>query len=229
MRIYEDRYTRERLRFHVALRFIRLEARTQTIRHWTGLTDDRIRKLYRSYLAHCGVPLARHRGKSPQRVAVFVRSARLRRESSLLAGLFRLLGALPALPMSPARPAAAGEPGAVTSGGAAHSLLRAQLLCEAYELYRALLGSPALGFEHAVFLLQALLQAQELTLSPCPDCQALVVTDRWALNLARCAPCAAVVVPRPAALPVDGAADLPVLPALCKTARDGDLHARHAP
>ena len=45
MRIHDDRYTRERLRFHVALRFIRLEARTHTIRQWTGLSDDRIRKI----------------------------------------------------------------------------------------------------------------------------------------------------------------------------------------
>ena len=30
--------------------FIRHEARTHTIRAWTGLSDDRIRKLYRSYL-----------------------------------------------------------------------------------------------------------------------------------------------------------------------------------
>ncbi|HEX4050852.1 MAG TPA: hypothetical protein VHY19_08260 [Steroidobacteraceae bacterium] len=227
MRIYEDRYTRERLRFHVALRFIRLEARTQTIRHWTGLTDDRIRKLYRSYLAHCGLPLARHRGKSPQRVAVFVRSARLRQESSLLASLFRLLGALPALPAPPAPPI---QPGGAGTVAARPSLLRAQLLCEAYELYRTLLGSPALGFEHAVFLLQALLLADELTVAPCPDCEALVVMDRWALYPVRCAPCAAASLSRPAALGrASAAADLPVAPALCKTARDDQSHARATP
>jgi len=92
MRIYEDRYHRERQRFHVALRFIRLEARTHTIRYWTGLTDDRIRKLYRSYLADSADRLIRrHRGKSPQRTTLFLRSARLREQSALLASLFRLL------------------------------------------------------------------------------------------------------------------------------------------
>ncbi|HTT05810.1 MAG TPA: hypothetical protein VMF64_11015 [Steroidobacteraceae bacterium] len=239
MRIYEDRYTRERVRFQVALRFIWLEARTQTIRHWTGLTDDRIRKLYRSYLAHCGRPLARHRGKSPQRVALFLRSARLRRESSLLASLFRLLGALPtqslpATPSTPGAPRAPGaqgpsdaQPGVAGAVAARPSLLRAQLLCEAYELYRTLLGNPALGFEHAVFLLQALLQAEEITAAPCPDCQALVVMDRWALYPARCAPCAAGNV-QPPGLRAEAPADLPVPPQLCKTARNGDLHARHA-
>jgi hypothetical protein len=46
MRISDDRYSRDRQRFDLALRFIQHEARTRTIRIWTGLTDDRIRKLY---------------------------------------------------------------------------------------------------------------------------------------------------------------------------------------
>ena len=44
MRISDDRYSRDRLRLDLALRFIHHEARTHTIRAWTGLTDDRIRK-----------------------------------------------------------------------------------------------------------------------------------------------------------------------------------------
>jgi hypothetical protein len=47
MRISDDRYNRERLSLDLALRFLRHEARTQTIRAWTGLSDDRIRKLDR--------------------------------------------------------------------------------------------------------------------------------------------------------------------------------------
>jgi hypothetical protein len=49
MRISEDRYDRDRQRLELALRFLTHEARTQTIRVWTGLSDDRIRKLYKSY------------------------------------------------------------------------------------------------------------------------------------------------------------------------------------
>jgi hypothetical protein len=51
MRISDDRYSRERQSLDLALRFLRHEARTQTIRTWTGLTDDRIRNLYRSYMS----------------------------------------------------------------------------------------------------------------------------------------------------------------------------------
>ena len=50
MRVSDDRYTRDRQRLDLALRLIRHEARTFTIRQWTGLSDDRIRKLYRSYV-----------------------------------------------------------------------------------------------------------------------------------------------------------------------------------
>ena len=50
MRVSDDRYTRDRQNFDLALRLIRHEARTFTIRQWTGLSDDRIRKLYRSYV-----------------------------------------------------------------------------------------------------------------------------------------------------------------------------------
>ena len=45
MRISDDRYDRERSSLDLALQFLRHEARTQTIRTWTGLSDDRIRKL----------------------------------------------------------------------------------------------------------------------------------------------------------------------------------------
>ena len=78
MRISDDRYSRERLRMELALRFLKHEARTQTIRAWTGLSDDRIRKLYRSYLSQARRYLPRHRGKSPQQVSYFTRSQRLR-------------------------------------------------------------------------------------------------------------------------------------------------------
>jgi hypothetical protein len=44
MRILDDRYSRERLCLDPAPGLARHDARTQTIRKWTGLTDGRIRK-----------------------------------------------------------------------------------------------------------------------------------------------------------------------------------------
>src|SRR5712691_6268682 len=96
MRICDDRYRRERLCMELALRFLRHEARTQTIRAWTGLSDDRIRKLYRSYMSHARRYLPRHRGKSPHQVAYFTRSLRLQQETAVLASVLSLLGVVPA-------------------------------------------------------------------------------------------------------------------------------------
>ena len=54
MRVSDDRYARDRQKLDLAVRLIRHEARTHTIRQWTGLSDDRIRKLYRSYVSSGG-------------------------------------------------------------------------------------------------------------------------------------------------------------------------------
>jgi hypothetical protein len=195
MRIHDDRYNRDRRRFEVALRFIQHEARTHTIRIWTGLTDDRIRKLYRSYLKEphgrqspSAAPV-RHRGKSPQQPAFFTRSARARHESALLASLCRLVGALPApavvattAAMTPRNPS---EPARSLAG-----LNRGELLCQAYESYRSLVGTPLITFEHAVFLLSALWRGEELVIGGCRDCGAVLVTDRWTMRAPRCIVCA---------------------------------------
>src|SRR4051812_49239099 len=138
MRISDDRYSRDRARLDIAMQFIRHEARTRTIRLWTGLSDDRIRKLYRSYLQGGGRGLVRHRGKSPQQAAFFVRTARLRQEASARAALCCLAGVL-----EPIDGAGHGRVGPATALG----IGRAAWLCQAYEAYRALLAAPSIGFE----------------------------------------------------------------------------------
>ena len=179
MRISDDRYSRDRSRFDIAVRFIRHEARTHTIRAWTGLSDDRIRKLYRSYLCEShSAPLARHRGKSPQQVAFFMRSGRARQEAALLASLYRLLGALPHAP-------------APQLARSLACLTRGELLCQAYEAYRGLIPEGLISFEHAVFLLTTLVRGDELILGACRDCGAALIVDRWSLRAPRCPLCAA--------------------------------------
>ena len=69
MRLTDDRYAGERSQFELALRMIRHEARTRTIRECTGLSDDRIRKLYSTYFRNSGqAEIKRRRGKSPRQV-----------------------------------------------------------------------------------------------------------------------------------------------------------------
>jgi len=69
MRITDSRYDRDRQRLTVAYRLIGHEARTQTIRQATGLSGDRIRKLYRDYFTgQLARPVRRRRGKSPRQM-----------------------------------------------------------------------------------------------------------------------------------------------------------------
>lgn len=176
MRISDDRYRRERLRMELALRFLRHEARTQTIRAWTGLSDDRIRKLYRSYMSQAHRQLPRHRGKSPHQVAYFTRSQQLQLESAVLASMLSLLGVIPAQ----AAAAAAALPG----------LTRGAQLCAAFEAYSALVPAAQISFEHAVFLASALTRGDLLRLGGCAGCGCLIVTERFPAREQRCHLCA---------------------------------------
>ena len=189
MRISDDRYSRERARMELALRFLRHEARTQTIRAWTGLSDDRIRKLYRSYMSQARRQLPRHRGKSPHQVAYFTRSLRLQEETALLASMLSLLGVVPA-----GMPAAASA-AARTTGAALPGVTRGELLCQAFEAFRLMLPSAQISFEHAVFLATALARGDQLRLGDCSDCGSLMVTERFPLRASRCTHCSGPAQP----------------------------------
>jgi hypothetical protein len=189
MRISDDRYSRDRLRLDLALRFIQHEARTHTIRAWTGLTDDRIRKLYRTYLhENGGAGVTRHRGKSPRQAAFFTRSLRMRREAAVFASVSSLFGLFTPRP---------GKSDAIVverAGQPAPNVARGALLCEAFEAYSALIGESQISFEHAVYLIGALHAGDELRVAHCRDCNGVLVTDRLALRVPQCNDCA---VPRP--------------------------------
>jgi hypothetical protein len=177
MRISDDRYSRERQRMELALRFLRHEARTRTIRTWTGLSDDRIRKLYRSYMSQVRRQLPRHRGKSPHQVAYFTRSQQLQLESAALASMLSLLGVIP--------PPAAAAPAAALPG-----LARGARLCAAFEAYCAFVPAAQISFEHAVFLVSALTRGDLLRLGGCAGCGCFVVSERFPAREQRCHLCA---------------------------------------
>jgi hypothetical protein len=176
MRISDDRYSRERLCLDLALRFLRHEARTQTIRVWTGLTDDRIRNLYRSYINRGARFVPRHRGKSPHQVAYFTRSLRVQWETAQLASLLSLLGVIPT---QPGLEAAASLP----------NVSRGERLCYAFEMYQTTIPSAQISFEHAVFLAIALARGDQLRLGACRDCGGLLVIERFPVRDRRCLYC----------------------------------------
>jgi hypothetical protein len=183
MRVTDDRYSRDRLRYDLAVRLIRHEARTQTIRQWTGLTDDRIRKLYRSYVrAGDGACVRRHRGKSPRQVAYFARSRALQQDTACLASVLSMFGVLP-----PQRLADAAR----TLPGVA----RGELLCDAFETYREIAHEPQITFEHAAFLAVALAGGAEIRLLHCRHCNGLGCGDPLALRATPCLSCGEPVPP----------------------------------
>ena len=178
MRISEDRYDRDRQRLELALRFLTHEARTQTIRSWTGLSHDRIRKLYRSYLGRADCYIPRHRGQSPHQAAYFMRTLKIQQEAAVLASFFSLAGLVPAAP-SPA--------GAAALPGIAHG----NALCTAFETYITMIPTASISFEYAVFLVDCLARGDQLQLGRCCDCGGILVIERFPIREKRCQHCAA--------------------------------------
>jgi hypothetical protein len=189
MRVSDDRYTRDRERLGLALRLIRHEARTFTIRQWTGLSDDRIRKLYRSYvLANDSNSVLRHRGKSPRQSAFFFRNPELSFQASQLASLFIAYGLLYATALG------------VESRYRVGSLDSGALLCQAYEAYTELHAPVRISFEHAWFLLMALAQREEIGAARCAGCGGVWLKDLLAKRRSACANCEPPGAPLPAAV-----------------------------
>jgi hypothetical protein len=172
MHIGHEKYLRERQRHELALRMIRHEARTCTIRSCTGLTDDRIRKLYKAYAKHVlAMPLRRHRGKSPRQVAFFTRSTRIQFEASLLASVFSAFGLVDLL-----------APDAL-------SLAYAVRFCDAFETHRQLFAEAGISFEHAWFLLQLLRQGTGLQAARCRHCDSHYLRDEVNVAHRSCPAC----------------------------------------
>lgn len=175
MNITNARYLHDRQRYDLALRMIRHEARTRTIRRCTGLSDDRIRRLYRTYIdTDVVLPVRRRRGKSPRQIAFFTRNAQLQFESSFLANLFAAFGML--------------REGRIPLPGQA-ALDFGNVFCDAYETHHQLLDATGISFEHAWFLLQLLNRGEQLRVTHCRQCRSDYVHDLVNLRHRGCPTC----------------------------------------
>ena len=178
MRVTDHRYNGEMEKFRLALRMIRHEARTGTIRRCTGLSEDRIRKLYNTYFRGSGESVVRRRGKSPRQIDRFVSSTPRQSEASVLGGLLLICGAV-----------AVDERGHA-SAGSRNGVTLGHRLCHAFESYREVHPRPRLAFEWAWSLYLALTRSRELQFSSCQDCGARYIQDRYALDYHTCPFCA---------------------------------------
>jgi hypothetical protein len=212
MRISDDRYTRDRQNMEIAVRLIHHEARTLTIREWTGLSDDRIRKLYRTYVANQGTRrVLRHRGKSPRQSAYFFRNADRNFQAAQLASVYIMCGLLKISSLG------------VESRCELGSLASCLLLCQAYETYSDLHPhDERLSFEHAWFLLIALSRRREIGITTCGSCGGVKLRDLLSRRGAVCSHCESssleldlgTAVSAPAGAPSSTPAETPTPPAV---------------
>lgn len=174
MHISNDRYFRDRQRHDLALRMIRHEARTHTIRSCTGLTDDRIRRLFKTFAGHHSTQtVRRHRGKSPRQIAYFTRSIHMQFEASCLSSIFAAFGLL--------QPQRQTQEEAVLEYG--------ERFCDAFETHRQLVQTPRISFEHAWFLLHLLSKGVSLRPTRCRHCSSRYLRDRLNAAARRCPFC----------------------------------------
>jgi hypothetical protein len=179
MRLTDNRYASEKQQFELALRMIGHEARTRTIRECTGLSDDRIRKVYTTYFRNTGqAGVRRRRGKSPQQVGLFVKSPQNQLEATTLVSLFcaSLLLRID-------------HDGRVHACWPRPDVEYGHRVCRAFETYLMLHPKPALSFEWAWNLLHSIGIQDELYLAGCQRCRTRYVQDAYALDDRRCPSC----------------------------------------
>jgi hypothetical protein len=175
MHISNDRYFRERQRHDLALRMIRHEARTCTIKACTGLTDDRIRRLCKTYQLHAAAaPMRRKRGKAPRQLAFFTRNAQIQFESACLTSVFGTFGLLRQL---------------TPRGRDESSIELGSLFCDAFETHRQLARTPTMSFEHAWFLLQQLNEGRTFAVIRCRQCHGQFLKDEVNASGGACPTC----------------------------------------
>ena len=175
MRVTDDRYRGEQASFELAMRMISHEARTGTIRYWTGLSDDRIRKLYASYFKYQDRPVRRRRGRSPSQIGPLIKSPQRALESGMLTNL---LAANRLLSLSGTE-----QPRLERNVRLGHRF------CESFETYEALVSQPTLSFEWGWNLLISIRRGDELGVTSCPVCARAYIVDLLALPPNRCPTC----------------------------------------
>ena len=175
----QPRYLQEKSQLELTLKLIAVEARTHTIKSCTGLSDDRIRKIYSRYFKTRGGSIVRRRrGKSPRQIGFFVKNAEHQLQATTLFYLYlssRLLTCT-----------AQGE---IRSAWAAPDLEYGHRACRAFDMYRRIHPDGLYNFEWAWALLRALASGEALILSRCSDCGLDYVHDRFAIDFRRCPGC----------------------------------------
>jgi hypothetical protein len=151
------------------------EARTGTIRYFTGLHDDRIRKLYTTYFKFGAEPVRRRRGRSPTRIGPLVRTPQRALESGVFANLLLANGLF-----SVDHPPGPNLKGNIDLGNR---------FCECFESFDLLVPQSSLSFEWGWNLLVTIRRGDELGIVRCENCLNCYVFDLLSLPRSPCPAC----------------------------------------
>ena len=186
MRTTDDRYRGERARFELAMRMIRHEARTGTIRYVTGLSDDRIRKLYTSYFKYDGrTAIKRRRGKTPTQLSPLIRTPARTLESGAFVSLLLANGLV----------SVDAPPGPRLRG----NIELGNRFCQCYETHVRVIPRPTLSFEWAWNLMLTVRRGDEIGIDRCEECATIYLYDQLMLPRSPCPACPTLRASRSAA------------------------------
>lgn len=177
----EERRDEEQAKLDLAVRMLGHEARTHIITFCTGLSQDRIRKLWCKRFRSAGPDdrgARRRRGKSPSSIEFFMRNPWVQAEASLLAHIFAHWDLLQIRPDLSTLPVPCED-----------RLQLGERFCEAYEEFHGISPDSRITFEHAWNLLAVLAERDDLLLLDCGDCRSIYVHDALALDGRRCPAC----------------------------------------
>jgi hypothetical protein len=181
MRKSNDRYGQHRRASDLAWSLLRHGARTHTIALWTGLSEHRVRTLFRRYGDE--IPNAkRPRGKSPYRIDLLLQSPRTRLEASTWAGMCVAAEFIPPLHVTPGARLIA-------------SIARGELLCETFESFKLNFPDSQLTIEQAILVVVTIARREEIDLVRCKTCGGVVIIDRLAIDATPCPHCSSELPP----------------------------------
>lgn len=166
MRVSEDRYSRDLGKLNLAKRFIDHGLRTYWILLFTGMTEDQLRNLLRSYFG--GPVVQRHRGNPPMSLAKLFR-APLKGEAAALAGMVKVLRLVPSVPVRSVR-------------DLLPDIHWGERLCGVFELFQ--LGAPGavISMDVMMLIVSAIAEGR-LTLGRCMwTCPASVDGSCWTME-----------------------------------------------
>jgi hypothetical protein len=106
-----------------------------------------------------------------------MRSPRHQEQTTIMARMLSLLGAVPPAAGLPGQQLVLPDPE------------RAQLICFGYEMYCAHVTDRILTFEHTILLAKSLIASDYLMLDNCFECDGLVISEHFAKGLKRCSYC----------------------------------------